>query len=286
MDNLSEKTAVITGAASGIGLALSQLLARQGMNVVMADIETAALESARKQVETSTDAEVLSVATDVSRAEDLWRLASQVKMRFGSTHILCNNAGVLGGGQLWESSLAEYKWLMDVNVWGVIHGLHSFLPDMMAGREDCHIVNTASMAALTAMPFAGIYHMTKHAVLGLTESLYKEMQAVAPHVGVSVLCPELIHTGIFNAERNRPATLSHPSDITTGETIDMLRTATADVDVKGKQPAVIAARVLQAIHERQFYILPPEPDEWRRIANIRLDEIRSGTNPEMIVPEE
>ena len=275
---------MITGAASGIGLALAQVFAREGMNLVLADIEGEALERAQAQL-ASTGAEMLAMVTDVSRAEDLQRLANRSLVQFGDTHILCNNAGVFTGGQLWECSLADYHWLMNVNVWGPVHGIRSFLPAMIRHGEPCHIVNTSSMAGLTAMPFAGIYHMTKHAVMGLSESLYKEMMAVAPHVGVSVLCPELIKTGIFRSQRNRPEDFSAPGDITTGETVAALHTSAVESgDNHGIDPAIIAERTLAAIRDQQFYILPNE--EWRRIAHIRLDEIRAGSNPSLVVPQQ
>ena len=199
--------------------------------------------------------------------------------------VLCNNAGVLSGGCLWECSLADFSWQIDVNVWGLVHGIRSFVPRMIAQRSECHIVNTASMAALTSMPFSGIYHLTKFAALGMTEALYKELQVRAPQVKVSVLCPELIDTGIGHAERNRPAALSGAGDLTDTEesrmVVDGMR---AGMRASGLAPSAMSERTLEAIRDERFYILPPPDNEWRRIADVRMDEIRAGANPTTQTP--
>ena len=203
MQDFSGKTAVITGGASGIGRAMGELFARQGMNVVLADIEQEPLDAAVAAIQGDGHS-CMGLLTDVSKADDVERLAATAMARFGGIHVACNNAGVFTGGLLWQESVADYQWLMDVNVWGVIHGIRSFVSRMQAQGEECHVVNTASMAALTAMPYSGIYHMTKHAVLGMSESLFHELAFHAPKVKVSVLCPELVRTRIGFAKRNRP----------------------------------------------------------------------------------
>ena len=283
MQDFTGKTAVITGAASGIGLAMAEAFAAQGMHTVMADIDAAALAQAVAKVQAQ-GGTALGVPVDVAKAEDVQRLANTALVKFKEVHIVCNNAGVWVGGQLWEGSLADYRWLSDVNIWGVIHGIRTFVPIMMSQDNECHMVNTSSMAGFTAMPFSGIYHMTKHAVVGLSESLYKEMNAVAPKIKVSLLCPELVDTGIFHSDRNRPAQHSGSGDLTATETTEALRASTVDAADKGCAPAVIAERTLQAIRKEQFYIFPE--GEWRRIANLRLDEIREGRNPVLTVPDE
>ena len=168
MNEFEKKTAVITGAASGIGLELARLFAEQGMNVVLADIEQDQLDAAVDAVATL-GAETLGVVTDVGSGASVAALCEASVARFGSVQVLCNNAGVYTGGLLWEQTEDDYEWLMRVNQWGVIHGLRHFVPQMIAQGDECHIVNTSSMASLCTLPFAGIYHMTKHAVLSLSE---------------------------------------------------------------------------------------------------------------------
>lgn len=278
MNDFKGKTAVITGGASGIGLAMGRLFAGQGMNIVLADIEQEALDAAVNELQ-GRGANCLGVVTDVSSAEQVQVLAEQALERFGAIHVACNNAGVFTGGLLWEESLADYEWLMDVNIRGVVHGIRSFVPIMIQQDCPCHIVNTASMAALTAMPYSGIYHMTKHAVLAMSESLYHELSFHAPNIGVSVLCPEAINTGIANSERNR-----HPvySEVVQSGERELVMAALADSTAAGIGPEVMAQRVLDGIRDGRFYLISDE--EWRQAANIRLDDIREGRNPTFAPP--
>lgn len=278
MNVFTGKTAVITGGASGIGLAMGELFGRQGMNIVLADIEQQALDTAVGQIQAQ-GVNCVGVPTDVSSAEQVQALAEAAMARFGAIHIACNNAGVFTGGLLWQESLADYEWLMDVNIRGVVHGIRSFIPIMIEQDCECHVVNTASMAALTAMPYSGIYHMTKHAVLAMSESLYHELAFHAPKIGVSVLCPEAINTGIAASERNRPA--AHGEVVESGER-DLVMAALADSTAAGIGPEVMAQRVLDGVREGRFYLLSNE--EWREAANIRLDDIREGRNPTFAPP--
>ena len=204
MERLRDRVAVVTGAASGIGLALSERFAAEGMRVVMADVETTALAPAAERVRAAAPA-VLAVRVDVSRAEDVERLARETYAAFGAAHVVCNNAGVAVISAVHEQTLADWQWVMGVNLWGVIHGVHAFLPRMLAGGDEGHIVNTASMAGLTTAPFMSIYDVTKHGVVALSESLYKELELSGALVGVSVVCPGLINTNIIRSARNRPA---------------------------------------------------------------------------------
>jgi NAD(P)-dependent dehydrogenase (short-subunit alcohol dehydrogenase family) len=281
MQDFQGKTAVITGGASGIGRAMGELFAQQGMNIVLADIEQAPLDQTvaalREQGHNCT-----GVVTDVSKSKEVERLAETALETYGGLHVACNNAGVFTGGLLWEESLADYQWLMDVNVWGVVHGIRSFVPRMQQQDTECHIVNTASMAALTAMPYSGIYHMTKHAVLAMSESLHHELAFHAPKVKVSVLCPEAINTGIAAAERNRPSHYSGDGDIVASGEREMVMGALADSVAGGIGPEVMARRVLEAIREERFYILSEEA--WRDSAHTRLDDIRAGRNPTFAPP--
>jgi NAD(P)-dependent dehydrogenase (short-subunit alcohol dehydrogenase family) len=278
MNEFQGKTAVITGGASGIGLAMANLFALQGMNIVLADIEQAALDSAVAGLQAQ-GVDCMGVLTDVSRAEDVQALATQALERFGAIHIACNNAGVFTGGLLWEEPLADYDWLMDVNIRGVVHGIRTFIPLMIEQDCECHIVNTASMAALTAMPYSGVYHMTKHAVLAMSESLYHELSFHAPKINVSVLCPEAINTGIATSERNRPD--AH-GGVQASEARSLVMGALQDSTAAGIGPEVMAQRVLEGIQEGRFYLLSDE--EWRRSANVRLDDIREARNPTFAPP--
>ena len=281
MQDFKGKTAVITGGGSGIGRAMGELFLAKGMQVVLADIEEKALDATVAALSAS-GGRCIGVVTDVSKAADVQHLAAAALAEFGAIHIACNNAGVFAGGLLWEESLADFQWLLDVNVWGVIHGIRTFVPIMAGQDSECHIVNTASMAAVTAMPYSGIYHMTKHAVLGLSESLYHELAFHVPNVKVSVLCPEAINTGIAASERNRPRAYSSAGDIVESDARTLVTQALADSVASGLGPEVMAQRVFDAIVAGRFYILSEEA--WRETANVRLDDIRLGRNPTFAPP--
>jgi NAD(P)-dependent dehydrogenase (short-subunit alcohol dehydrogenase family) len=283
MKDFDNKTAVITGGASGIGRAMGQLFLAKGMNVVLADIEQAALDTTVSEL-SANGGKCIGVVTDVSRAADVQALADAAIAQYGAIHIACNNAGVFAGGLLWEQSLADFQWQLDVNVWGVIHGIRTFVPIMAAQSSECHIVNTASMAAVTAMPYSGIYHMTKHSVLAVSESLYHELSFHAPHVKVSVLCPEAINTGIAASERNRPQDYRRDGDIIESEARALVSQALAESVAGGIGPDVMAQRVFDAIVEEQFYILSDEA--WRQSANVRLEDVRLARNPTFAPPVE
>ena len=281
MDTFSGKTAVITGGAAGIGRAMAELFQAQGMNLVLGDIEQTTLENTVAALG-GAEKGCIGVVTDVADPASVAALAASAIEQFGAIHIACNNAGVFAGGLLWEQSLADFQWQMDVNLWGVIHGIRTFMPILAAQEEPGHIVNTASMAAVTAMPYSGIYHMTKHGVLALSESLFHELSFHAPHVGVSVLCPEAINTDIAQSERNRPDAYSRTGDIVENDARAMVSQALTDSTAAGIGPEVMAQRVLEAIKQKQFYILSDE--QWRVSANTRLDDLRAGRNPTFAPP--
>ncbi|MEE3240788.1 MAG: SDR family NAD(P)-dependent oxidoreductase [Pseudomonadota bacterium] len=275
MIEFDNKVAVVTGAASGIGLAMAKAFYQQGMRVVMADIERQALTEASTCLNDPT--RVLAVVTDVSDPKAVDALADAAFESFGSVHLLCNNAGVFVAGASWECSDADYRWLIDVNVMGIANGIRSFVPRMIAAGEEGHIVNTASMAAMTTMPFSSIYCMSKAAALSLSECLFKELEALAPQLGVSVLCPELINTSLASAQRNRPDQYSQQGDLTDTEMSKMTEQAISEGIAGGIEPAVMAERVLQGIKAKKFYLLPQ--DGWKKAAMIRQDEIRQEANP-------
>lgn len=280
MNEFNGKTAVVTGAASGIGFELAKVFAEQGMNIVLADIEQGKLDAAVESVE-SIGAHAIGVLTDVGSGESVAALCQATIDRFGSVQVLCNNAGVYTGGHIWEQTEDDYEWLIRVNQWGIIHGLRNFVPQMIAQGDECHIVNTSSMASMCTLPFAGIYHMTKHAALALSECLFHELAMVAPQVNVSCLCPELVDTGIATSARNRPANLAE-ENITDMQTMSM--TAITDATAESLAPRVLADRVLQAIKDNLFYILPPSGNPWRDTADTRLEDIRLLRNPTFAPP--
>lgn len=281
MQDFTDKTAVVTGAASGIGRALALKFAGAGCKVVAADVDAAGLEETRKQVE-ATGADVITTHCDVTRQDALDACADAAYEAFGAVHILCNNAGVLAGGTCWELPVEDYQWQLAVNTLGPIHGVRSFVPRMLAQETEGHIVNTASMAALTSMPLSGAYCLSKHACLAFTESLYHELKETK--LGVSALCPELINTGIAKSERVRPEGYQHrDKDYVVSAAgkmvVEALATGMRD---GGLDPSVMADRVYDAIREDRFYILAE--DAWRDACNQRLDDIRLGRNPTFTPP--
>ncbi len=200
MKRLDGRVAVVTGAASGIGLALCERFAAEGMKVVMADIEAGPLAAAEATVRRTAPA-VLASRVDVSNPDDVERLARETYDAFGVAHVVCNNAGVAVLGAIHEHTLADWQWVINVNLWGVIHGVRAFLPRMLAGGDEGHIVNTASMAGLTTAPYMSVYDVTKHGVVALSEAMYKEAQVTGSPIGVSVVCPGLIDTNIMRSSR-------------------------------------------------------------------------------------
>ncbi|MFZ9511235.1 MAG: SDR family oxidoreductase, partial [Burkholderiaceae bacterium] len=194
------KTAVLTGAGSGFGLECARIGARLGMNLVLVDVQQDALDRAAAEM-TAAGAQVLARQVDVSKGEQIEALSRETQQRFGAPHFIFNNAGVGAGGLVWENTVADWEWLLGVNLWGVIHGVRCFTPMMLeAAKKDPayrgHIVNTASMAGLLTPPNMGIYNVTKHAVVSLTETLYQDLRLVTDQVSASVLCPYFVPTGI------------------------------------------------------------------------------------------
>ncbi len=277
MKEFDGRVAVVTGAASGIGRALAVAFAAEGMKVVLADVEETPLLEATKEL-TDGGAEALAVRTDVTQPGDLKNLAERALDQFGAVHVLCNNAGVFAAGKTWEAPFADYEWMMNVNTWGVLHGIQAFVPLMLTQDTECHIVNTSSMAGVTIIPFVTGYHISKHAVMALSECLFKELEAESSKIGVSVLCPEVINTNIGYAERNRPADPTRDPDRLNSPIGDMVTKGLIAQAEQGLAPSVMADRVLAAIRENRFYILA-EDATWVSACNARLDDIKHARNP-------
>ena len=265
MREFAGKTAVVTGAASGMGLAFARRFAAEGMNVVLADIEQDALEAQVQRLQQE-ERSVLGVTVNTMRRETLERLRDETIERFGNVHILCNNAGVAGrddalgvaGGHTatWEIPDNTWEWIMGVNFWGVLYGLQVFVPHMLEHGEEGHIVNTASLAAL--IPSGSAYAVSKHAVLTLTEGLYQQFEQLGANLSASVLCPGLVNTSILQAERNRPEELGDKLIEIPDEEAAMLEGMFA----QATDPADVAELVYEAIVEQRCYILPhPELDD-------------------------
>jgi NAD(P)-dependent dehydrogenase (short-subunit alcohol dehydrogenase family) len=279
MQVVEGKVAVITGAASGIGRAMARSFAAAGMKLALADVEAGAVREARKEIAAG-GAEVSAFVCDVSQADAVHKLAEDARSAFGRLHVVCNNAGVFCGGTTWGTSLNDYQWIMQVNLWGVIHGLRTFVPILLEQNEPAHVVNTASMAGLTTGPMAAAYFMSKHAVVALSESLYQELAArPGCPIGVSVVCPELVNTRIFQAERNRPPHLKRDAEQDLPAETKLVESTVSSLTAAGTDPAVLAERTLAAIRENRFWVLPPEGDPWRRGARQRHQSIDAGSNP-------
>ncbi|NRA00865.1 MAG: SDR family NAD(P)-dependent oxidoreductase [Myxococcales bacterium] len=282
MQDFEGRVAVVTGGASGIGRALAEAFVELGMKVVLADVEEALLENTAGAL-AAAGGDVIGVRTDVAKASDLKALAEKTLERYGAVHVLCNNAGVFCGGRTWDAPIEDYDWLLGVNVYGVLHGIQAFVPLMLAQGGEGHIVNTASMAGVTALPFVSAYHMSKHAVMALSECLYKELAAEHSSIGVSVLCPEMINTRIGTSERNRPSDPSRDPERQSSPIKDLIEKSTVAAAAGGIPPKVIADRVVDAIRAERFYIL--SDDTWRDLGNTRLEDIRLGRNPTLALPE-
>jgi NAD(P)-dependent dehydrogenase (short-subunit alcohol dehydrogenase family) len=258
MKELGGKTAVVTGAASGIGKALAEKLLAEGMRVVLADRDEPALARAAESM--STRGEVVAVPTDVTSGAAVDALAAAAKRAFGDVHLLCNNAGVGGvAGLLWTLSENDWTWTLSVNLWGVIHGIRAFVPSMIAHGADAHVVNTASIAGLAAPTFMGPYVASKHAVVSLSEVLARDLEAFGSKVRVSVLCPGFVRTQIHESERHRPAHLANPSFAASADPARaMMAGAMKQLVEGGKDPEEIADRVVEAVRAGRFYVLPHE----------------------------
>lgn len=283
MKSFQGRTAVITGAASGLGLAIARHAAGEGMNLVLADVQADALARAEAEIK-GLGAEVLAFRLDVTHAHEVEALGAATLQRFGVPHLVCNNAGVGVGGLIWEHTAQDWAWVLGVNVMGVAHGVRVFTPLMLAAATtdagyEGHIVNTASMAGLLNPPNMGAYNVSKHAVVSLSETLYQDLALVTRQVGASVLCPYFVPTDIDQSQRNRPpeaAPATTPAAATRSQDIaqDMLSKAVAAGKVSATE---VAALVFAALREQRFYIF--SHPQALAAARTRLEDVVQARNP-------
>jgi NAD(P)-dependent dehydrogenase (short-subunit alcohol dehydrogenase family) len=275
------KVAVVTGGASGIGLGMANKFAENGMKLVLADVEVPALEKAVAEFE-SRGVEVIGVPTDVGDEQAMDALGARTLDRFGAAHVVCNNAGVGGGGPMWELTRKDWDWVIRPNLWGVIHGVRVFGKHLVE-QDEGHFVNTASMAGMISVAGMGPYNVTKHAVVTLSETLYGELQGIGSKVGVSVLCPGFVSTRIFESDRNRPEALQNDTEPEWTEEQEARREMAAEFMKTAMPTSQVADMVFDAIREQKLYILthPNSPEAIRR----RMEAIVEGRNPEVSLPD-
>ena len=280
MKTFQGRTAVITGAASGFGLETSRIAARLGMNVVMADVQQDALDTAAAEI-TALGAPVLAYRLDVSKAAEVEALGAAVLARFGAPHFVFNNAGIGAGGLIWENTVKDWEWVIGVNIMGVAHGVRVFTPMMLAAAKadpayEGHITNTASMAGLLNAPNMGVYNVSKHAVVALSETLYQDLRLVTDQISASVLCPFFVPTGITKSHRNRPGELQDDAQPTRSQLIGQ---AMSDKAVgSGKVSAAqVAQFVFDAVAEKRFYVYS-HPKALATVQT-RLEDIMTQRNP-------
>jgi NAD(P)-dependent dehydrogenase (short-subunit alcohol dehydrogenase family) len=271
METFVGRTAVVTGAASGIGLGMSRRFVHEGMNVVMADVEADRLGGEADVLARQGGGGVIGVVTDVSDYTQVERLAAEAAAAFGPVHVLCNNAGVLLPNRpLWTNDIDDWRWLMGVNLWGVVHGLRAFLPSMIDSGHEGHVVNTASAAGLSAFPGIGPYCAAKHAVTAMTEVLDHDLRKTGSCIGVSVLCPGPVASRIADAARNRPDWQPRPGDAEALET-------SATILARGVHPDRAGDIVFEGIRDGRFYLFTDEltPD----LARKRAEAIEANQPP-------
>ncbi|MGH8809580.1 MAG: SDR family oxidoreductase [Noviherbaspirillum sp.] len=280
MKNFQNKVAVITGGASGFGREFANIGAQLGMRLVLADVQQDALDNAQAELEAQ-GAQVLAVRCDVRKAEQVQALADATMEKFGAVHLVFNNAGVGSGGLIWENSIADWEWVLGVNLWGVIHGVRVFTPLMLecAKKEadyEGHIVNTASMAGLLNAPNMGIYNVSKHAVVSLSETLYQDLQLIKAPIGASVLCPYFVPTGISQSHRNRPDDVKEDAGPTVSQRAAQAVSERA-VSSGKVSAAQVAERTFDAIKSGSFYIYS-HPQALGNVQT-RMEDILLSRNP-------
>jgi NADP-dependent 3-hydroxy acid dehydrogenase YdfG len=284
MQELNNKVAVITGAGSGFGREFARLAHAKGCKLVLADIQIDALNETAQELE-KLGAQVVALRTDVAKASDVERLTQTAVKKFGAIDLAFNNAGVGSGGLVWENSLKDWEWVMGVNLMGVVHGIHYMTPIMLQQNRQAHIVNTASVAGLLSAQLMGIYNVSKHSVVALSETLFQDLRTVNAKIGVSVLCPAFVPTGIHQSHRNRPESLQTGLAPTASQTAAQKASEKAVTSGRMTAPQV-AVQVFEAIANNQFYIFT-HPKIMASVA-LRHEDIalaRNPTDPFTLKPE-
>jgi NAD(P)-dependent dehydrogenase (short-subunit alcohol dehydrogenase family) len=282
MKEFKGKVAVVTGAASGIGFALAERFAAAGMRIVLADVEEEPLARAAQELDAK-GAKTLAVRTDVSDPAAVSALAKATLDTFGGVHVVCNNAGVAGDmATIWEQAPEAWQWVLGVNLWGVIHGIRTFMPILLEQGGEGHVVNTASMAGHLSMPFGGPYNASKYAVVAISEAMYFELEMVGSPVGVSVLCPGWVRTRIIDGDRLRPESLKTAHPLSEGQQA-IREMARAQIEA-GLPPSAVAERVFEAVRDRRFYVFP-HPEMLAAVRD-RMETILAGRNPNADVARE
>jgi len=271
VDELRGATAVVTGAGSGIGRALAQACAGAGMRVAVADVEAGALAETEARL-LDAGATVIAVPTDVTDPAAVRALADAVDTELGGADLLCNNAGVFTGGTIWELPLADYRWVLDVNLYGILNGIQAFVPGMIERGRPGHVVNTISAAGLFPSPYSAPYTVSKFAGFALTECLASELAIVGAPIGVTALCPGAVRTGIATSARNRP---DDPGPVSAAT--EFVGQALEATTARGRPPEEIAALVLDAVRAGRF--LQFTDDSYPPALRVRADELLAGGLP-------
>ena len=276
MKDFQGKVAVITGGASGLGLEIARLAAKKGLKLVLADIEERALKQAELEF-SDQGVEVLALRTNVALAEEVDFLAQQTLARFGAVHLLFNNAGVALSKTTWETTVADWEWVLGVDLWGVIHGVRVFTPLMLKQDTPCHIINTASVAGMLSTQGMAAYNVAKHGVVTLSETLYHDLRRRNAKIDVSVLCPAWVNTAIWDSARNRPDDLLNESEQKSSDDAKLEESARQAVQSGKVSAPQVAEIVFSAIENNQFYILThPKIKKW---IGLRVEDILQDRQP-------
>lgn len=275
MIEFKDKVAIITGAASGIGLAIAKRCAKEGVKVVLADIDETSLIEAEEELK-SFKADLLSVVCDVSKEKDIQLLAKKTIESFGKIDLLFNNAGVSTGGLLWENTVEDWKWVLGVNLFGVINSIKTFVPIMLKQNNECHIINTSSIAGLTAAPGNSIYSVSKHGIVNISETLYYELKLAKSQIDVSVVCPGFVKTRLIDAERNRPKEFKSSESIQSPHK-QMINQMFNKGVLNGIAPEKVVERIFEGIKAKKFYVFTDE--ECKLMIKQRKEDILNENNP-------